>query len=244
MASIDQFKSLVSAKDGMARPNLFLIELPGGFPGASVRELNLLCKDVQLPGRQIMTNERRIGMKMERMAYGYAVTDISLTFHVMNDYGVKEYFEAWQNLAIDQNRFEAGYQKARDGSGYAKSVKIRQLKKGFNLPVPKKEFFDTRKIPQAIKTRLPKFGPIDLASGQLDLSYITNDDVVYICELQDAFPTTINPIQLNNELDGLVELNVQLSYTNWTSSKAFQPLQLQNFISRQIGTAIGRVFNT
>lgn len=244
MASIDQFKSLVSAKDGMARPNLFLIELPGGFPGASVRELNLLCKDVQLPGRQIMTNERRIGMKMERMAYGYAVTDISLSFHVMNDYGVKEYFEAWQNLAVDQNKFEAGYQKARDGSGYAKTVKIRQLKKGFSLPLYKKDFNFGSRLPSEIKNRLPKIGPIDLAQGQLDLSYITNDDVIYTCELQDAFPTTVNPIQLNNELDGLVELNVQLSYTNWTSSKAVQPSQLQNFISRQIGTAIGRVFNT
>jgi len=32
----------------------------------------------------------------------------------------------------------------------------------------------------------------------------------------------MNAIQLNNELDGILELNVQLSYTNWRSAVTSQ----------------------
>ena len=33
--------------------------------------------------------------------------------------------------------------------------------------------------------------------------------------LENAFPTTMGAIELNNELDGLVQIQVQLSYTKW-----------------------------
>ena len=239
MSRIDDLKSVIAAKDGVARPNLFVVEFPP-LPGVSTRDLNLICKDIQMPGRQILSNERRIGQKLEKVAYGYAVTDISATFHVMNDYGVKEFFEAWQNLAIDQNSYEVGYQ--RGTAGYAKQVKIKQLKKGFSLPFFKKDFNFGSKLPSEIRNRLPKIGPIDLAQGQLDLSYITNDDVSYECKLIDSYPTSMNAIQLNNELDGLVELNVQLSYTNWESTKGQTTSATEKFIQQQIGTVLGRLF--
>ena len=38
---------------------------------------------------------------------------------------------------------------------------------------------------------------------------------VYSLELQYAYPTTMSAITFNNELDGIIELNVQLSYKNW-----------------------------
>ena len=45
---------------------------------------------------------------------------------------------------------------------------------------------------------------------------------VYSVELIDAFPTTIGQVELNNELDGLVQINVQLSYTNWQRASGGQ----------------------
>jgi len=182
MLGVDDFKSLVTSKGGLARSNLFVVELPGISPYATMSELNLLCKDVVLPGRQITTRERTIGLTTRKMAYGYLVDDVSMTFHVMNDYGVKEYFEAWQNKAVDQNTYEVGYK-----SDYAQSVKISQIKKGSGI-------------------------------GVATTNQLATDEVVYSCVLEEAFPTTLNAIQLNNELDGILELNVQLSYTNWRSA--------------------------
>lgn len=242
--SIDQFKSLVSQKNGIARPNLFRVQLPA-LPGASTSELNILCKDVVLPGRQIMTTERTIGLKRAKIPYGYAVDDVSMTFHVLNDYGVKEYFEAWQSLAVNQNTYEVGYQ--RGGNGYGKRVVIEQLRKVDKTP-GLSSLFSTVNNQQ-----------------MLDLFYSTSSGSesikVYECELIDAFPTTMNAINLTNELDGIIELNIQLSYTDWkdrtfasaTSSSSrsgtiflngttFKNL-VTNTISNSINNAISRGIN-
>ena len=237
--SIDQLKGLISQKGGVAKPNVFRVLLPS-IPGATSTEVNLLCKDVQLPGRQIMTNERRIGMKLEKVPYGYAVTDISITFLVLNDYGIKKYFETWQNLAVDQNTFEAGFQRGTaTDPGYAFNVTIQQLRKGFSLPVYSTNL-GIPKLPTVFQNRLPKIGPFDFAQGEIDLDYITNDDIIYECKLIDAFPTSMNGMQLNNELDGMMELNVQLSYTNWEGNTIGAS---SNFIQTLVGTAATRLAN-
>ena len=165
MASIEDLKSLISSKGGASRSNLFKVDLPP-LAGVTKEELNIICRDVQLPGRQILTRERIIGLQTRKIAYGFAQEDVSITFLLLNDYGAKRYFEVWQNLAINQQTFEIGYKK-----DYSRPVSIYQL-------------------------------------DQLGRT-------VYKCDLLEAFPTTINTIPLNNEENGLVEVNVQLSYTNW-----------------------------
>lgn len=211
VANLDDLKSLISAKEGAARSNLFRVELPT-LPGATSRDLNLLCRDVNMPGRQIMTRERTIGVTTQKMAYGYAVEDVSMTFQVLNDYGVKQYFETWQGLAVNQNTKEIGYK-----SDYSFPVKIQQLRKGISLPIYNKR----------------------LGIFELNVDYITQKDVVYECELLSAFPTTMNAITFNNEQDGLIDLNVQLSYTNWKSSFT-EPES--NVLDVFLGTLLSRFF--
>ena len=193
MASIEQLKSVVSRSGGIARNNLFTMVLPS-ISGVSINpeELNVLCRDVQLPGRQILSNERRIGMQLEKVAYGYAVTDVSATFLCLNDYGVKDYFEAWQNITLNQDTYEVAYKNE-----YAAPIKIYQLAKN--------------KLTRSVN--LYNTNILDILNVGLNLNFRT--DVVYGCELIDAYPTTINALQLNNELDGVLELNVQFSYKNW-----------------------------
>lgn len=228
--SIDQFKSLISAKGGVARPNLFRIKFPS-MPGATSEELNILCKDIQLPGRQVMTNDRRIGLDLERMPYGYAVNDVSVTFHVMNDYGIKEYFETWQNLAVNQQTRQVGYQ-----SEFAKNVEIEQFRKVTKLP---KRFGDDFN-----NSPLPRLSDIDIVNQFYEFDNQINDLVVYRCKLIDAFPTSVNTIQLNNDLDGIVELNVQLSYTNWETPFVLSPSNVKRALNNSIrNTLVGFINN-
>ena len=106
--SIDDLKGAL--RSGPARSNMFQVIMPA-LPGlvGNTSELNLLCRDVQLPGRQVLTNERTIGMKQIKQAYGYAQDDVSMTFLVTNDYGVKTYFEHWQELAANTPTKELNY---------------------------------------------------------------------------------------------------------------------------------------
>lgn len=197
MAAIEDLKAKVNQKRGLARTNLFSVELPRIAEAAmDGRELNVLCRDIVLPGRQILSNERLIGSQMEKVAYGYAVTDISCTFLCLNDYGVRTYFEAWQNKAFNQETRELGYSHGLDG--YAKPVKIHQLEKSGN--------------PRNI---LPEFIRKQINIPGLGFLPAPQNRKVYSLELEYAYPTSMNAITFNNELDGIVELNVQLSYRNW-----------------------------
>lgn len=195
--SIELIKSKVSAKQGLARSNLFAITLPN-IPGIDVDEdeLNVLCRDVTIPGRQLLSNERQIGMNLDKVAYGYAVQDVSATFLCLNDYYVRKYFETWQGLVVNPDTFELGYKNE-----YSKDVSIYQLSKN-----PETSAYNPKKDPYAEPGRPSKgFLKPDASSKK-----------VYGVKLEYAYPTSMNGIQLNNELDGLVELNVQFSYRNWT----------------------------
>lgn len=230
--NIDYFKSFIGAKDGIARSNLFRVKFPS-LPGATSEELNILCKDIQLPGRQIITNERQIGLKTEKLPYGYAVGEVSMTFHVMNDYGVKEYFEAWQNLAVNQQSRTVGYQ--RGPRGYARTVEIEQLKKVQKLP---KNLNQEGFSPGPVGGFLPKLSDLDIVQKFYGISDQLNDVVVYRCKLIDAFPSGMTAIQLNNELDGIVELNIQMSYTNWETPFTLSPQNIKDALKSKISSTI------
>ena len=214
--TVDQFKSLVSSKGGLARNNLWRVKLPS-LPGGRSEEMNILCRDVQLPGRQVTTTPFNFGLVSERVATGYLIQDVSMTFQVLNNYGVKEYFEAWQSLAVDQNRYEIGYKK-----DYVKDVTIEQFKKIKNLPQRFRKEFSS-----GMGNALPTLSDLQLGETLLGLNDQFNDIVVYRCQLKDAFPTTMNAIQLNNEIDGVVELNIQLSYTDWVAPFVLTPSSLK-----------------
>jgi len=224
--TVDELKALANTKLGFARPNRFLVTFPTSFGGsggilgsvlgllniggggASGRELNILCSNTTLPAKVTLTSERRIGMEFQKIAYGYAVDDVSMTFYLMNDYGVKEYFDAWRNSAIPEdggNAFTSNYK-----SSYAKSITIHQLRqplKGFSRQV----------------------GPIRFGLG-------LGGGSVYSVELLDAFPVGTSAIELNNELDGLVQLTVTFAYTNWRRAT-----NTQGFINMDIDTPLGGI---
>lgn len=224
--TVDELKALANTKLGFARPNRFLVTFPtnfgggggllggiiglltGGGGGASGRELNILCSNTTLPAKIMLTSERRIGMEFQKVAYGYAVDDVSMTFYLMNDYGVKEYFDAWRNTAIPEeggNAFTSNYK-----STYAKSITIHQLR-------------------QPLKGFSKQVGPIRFNAG-------IGGGTVYSVELLEAFPVATSAIELNNELDGLVQLTVTFAYTNWRRAT-----NTQGFINMDIDTPLGGI---
>lgn len=236
--SVDQLKGLVSRKQGIARTNTYRVILPS-IGGVSGDEVNLLCKNVTLPGKQFVTQERIMGTHRQKIVNGYAVDDVSMTFVVLNDVGIKRYFENWAALSFDNNSYEINYK-----TSYAKQIKIQMLRKGISFPIYSTSLGLPR-IPPEIANRLPKIGPFDLAQGQFDLDFIADGDIIYECILEDAFPTTINSIQLSDELDGLAELNIQMSYTNWKDTRAVtEPSSnLGNIIaSTLINKIVDRIF--
>ena len=72
------------------------------------------------------------------------------------------------------------------------------------------------KVPQSIKNHLPDLGFIDLSQGEIDISLGSQSNSVRKIELLQAYPTSVNEIQLGNDQnDQITELSVQLSYKDW-----------------------------
>ena len=203
--SVDQLKSRITQRGGIARPNRFLIELPP-LAGVTSEEMNILCRSATLPGKQILTGDRRIGMELERVSYGYAVQDVTMSFLMLKDYSIKKYFDAWIGQQINEDAHTASYKKS-----YQKKIVIHQLEEA---------------VPSFHLGANFSVGPFNIRAGK-DINFpripgVMMRNSVYSVELIDAFPTTIGGIELNSDPDGIVELQVQFSYTNWRKNRPSQ----------------------
>lgn len=218
---IDDFHAAITAGDGFARSSLFRVSLPKLLVGeedlapsnAPGFQLNLLCKNINMPGRTITTTDSIIGIEKSAVAHGYGVEDVSCTFYLLNNVSARNYFETWQNMIVNQRTNEIGYYNT-----YAKTVKIELLKKGVGIPIFNKQLSILEKIPSNIKNRIPSIGPINFKQGEIDVDFITPDAVVYSVELLEAYPNTLSSVELINEGEGLLEVTVSFTYKNWKST--------------------------
>ena len=161
MASISELKSSITFGGGLARNNQFLVTLPslgagipalsslgslGGAVGSVLgflgnRNMNILCRTAQIPGKQVLTHDRRIGMESQKVAYGYAVEDVTLTFMETSTLPIRRYFDTWRSLTLNEAEQTAAYKR-----DYQKRVIIHQLAQ----PVPIAGFSISNLIPATI----------------------------------------------------------------------------------------------
>jgi len=204
--SINVLKSTISGAGGLAKPNKFHVELPS-IPGNPLtsRDLSILCRTASLPAKQIATHERRIGMESEKIAYGYVVDDINISFLILNDYRVKKYFDAWRALTINETAQTANYK-----DDYKKSVKIHQLA----VATPALSLSSLGIPPSPITRNITRsFAPFPQVQIQTP---------VYSVELLEAFPITTSATEFTQEPDGFLEMSVQFAYTNWREIQSSQ----------------------
>jgi len=187
MPSIDEIRGVVSGGNGVARANMYEVIFTGGN-----NDLNLLCNSLTLPGRNVLTHDREIGLRREKVAYGATNEEVTMTFYIMNDYYPKLFFQEWQAEAFDQNTWQIGYK-----NDYVRDIQINQLLRG--TPA----------------TFAGGVGPIN---GGTVTSGAAGDSIIYGITLVGAWPVTINSISLNNQMDGIVELTVTFSYTYWVET--------------------------
>lgn len=210
--SIEQLKGVIGAEGGLAKSNLFAVQLPP-IPNAPNMGPtgNILAKSVVLPGKQIQYLDRRIGGYSSKVGTSAMYDDVSMTFYVPNSMNVKEYFEAWMGLVWDKESRRAGYYK-----DYVKRVEIKVLKQ------PK--FDTTFEIPGIsgfpLRGLLPSvsLGPLNanLAAGTLDLDFGQN--TIQTIRLENAYPFTMDAINMSNENSEFMELTVRFTYSEWESS--------------------------
>lgn len=129
--SLDDFKGAIAGGAGLAKANLYKLVLPTipeiyanltGVKAADPRTMSILCKSVNMPGRQMLTVERQIGTLNQKVVYGVSNEDVTMTFVGLNDYVTRKYFEDWQHYAVADDSYLVKYK-----TQYARNVLIHQL---------------------------------------------------------------------------------------------------------------------
>lgn len=208
LGSIEGLKSLIGKQGNFQRPNLFRVTLPP-IKGYDTKDLNLLCKAVMMPGRQLGTLEKQLGTYKYDVVNAMTVSEVTMTFHVPTTHTVKNYFTEWQKVAF--NKGEVGYYK-----DYARDIKIETLSKGATIPAFNKQIPFLKKVNPLIRNRLPDIGPFKLSQGEIDLDLGTKDEMSYSCRLLDAIPTTMSDTQLGDEQENaIMELTISFKFKDW-----------------------------
>lgn len=137
------------------------------------RRIALLCTGVNMPGRQITTTDRTIGMVTQQMPGGFVEDDVSMTFRLDQNYTAFTYFYLWQNAIIGTDFHEVSYK-----SEYARDITISQMKKhagglegaAVNTPIYKIKLIDA--FPKSIQS-------IPLADASQDTIVEMTVDISY-----------------------------------------------------------------
>lgn len=132
-------RGILNDEGGIASGNRFRVQLPSlsgiqkpdGTTATDVvrrEDLRELCTAAKIPGKQINTVDRMIGLEQIKVANGFVLSEVNLTFYLTNDYSARRYFQEWMDCIVSPKPpFEAGFH-----SNYANSVTIMQLDKKGN----------------------------------------------------------------------------------------------------------------
>lgn len=192
--SIDNLKSIISKRGGLAKTNRFQIfftppqgSLLGakGLIGALTsggglksmindpRDISLLCETVTIPGRQIATLDYQADKQAVKIPYSFINEDVTCSFLLTNDYYMKTMFDDWLEQVFNTETYRAKFKK-----DFTSDVVIQQLNEK-NIPV-------------------------------------------YGVRLENAFPTTITGIALDNNSESAVQkISVTFSYDNYVPEGPF-----------------------
>jgi hypothetical protein len=177
-STIDAFKATIGKRQGLARANRFAIFMSP--PSSSLLNLDIESIGASLISgsfdpRSLVNDPRDIALLCEscqirqqlKVPNGYLNEDITFVFHLTNDYYMRNIFDKWSQLVIDQVTYRVSYP-----SQYKRDVTIQQL--------------NERNIP------------------------------VYGVKLKNAFPVTVQSIDLNNtSADTTQKLSVTFTYEDF-----------------------------
>jgi len=190
--NVDNFKTLVSKRGGLAPANRYAVYMPlplisfdpqeliakafnrGNSANGNrqfvndPRDVSILCDSVTMPGRQISTTELTNNMLSLKMPYNYINDDVTMSFHITNDHFMKKFFDKWTDSIFDRRKMTMKYR-----SSYATDIIIQQL--------------DQKDIP------------------------------VYTCTLKNAYPVTVSSYDLTNSGENQFQkLSVTFTYEDWS----------------------------
>ena len=89
------------------------------------RDMFLLCESVNIPGRQITTQEHYTSVRGIKKPNAFIDEDVSMTFNLTNDYYAWSYWQSWMDLVVqkqEDNFYTFGFK-----NNYTSDITIQQM---------------------------------------------------------------------------------------------------------------------
>ena len=131
----DRFRGSVTNQFGLASPSRFEVIFPDirgmtTVGGETIRDpsntedRHIFCTAAGMPGKQISTVNKGIGIENQMIANGHQFPEVSFSFYLTNTYTMRDYFEEWMRCVSSQNPNETQYVGFYDN--YVKDVEVIQ----------------------------------------------------------------------------------------------------------------------
>jgi len=221
--TIDEFKSAVTKGKGFAKANLFHVQLPSLGQG-NPKQLGFFCTSVNLPSRSLMSVERRIGIDLQNVVYGFQNPSVTMTFRVLNDQDARNYFEYWQENIVKSTGSEGRY-IVNYPDNYCKPVHIYQLERGSSFPVFNKNVDFS-------------LGPINI-NLDFDVDAGISGKANYHWILDRAYPVSVTNETLTDGANEISEISVEFNYKSWKGEKINKKGEVGATASAEITTDLG-----
>ena len=119
--------SRIQARQGMARNNRFYVDFSAvssllKVDNVQLDDLNYFCESSSIPGRTIETVNYGLWHRDIKLPTGYINDDVTMTFHMTNDYFIKKLLDLWMGKIINVDSYLLNYDK-----DYKTSIKLYQL---------------------------------------------------------------------------------------------------------------------
>ena len=148
--SVEEFKSTINKRGGLARPNRFAVYL--SIPVVSVsltnivtnllkgeswnsgainnpKDVSILCETTGIPGIDLGSVETQYGIKRRKIPNSFDQQDVTFTFTLTNDYFSRNFLNTWMNSVV--NRLDGTFNYK---STYVSDIVVQQLDSN-NFPV-------------------------------------------------------------------------------------------------------------
>ena len=223
---INQFASEIG-KSGVAKTSDFVVEItaPTRAFSSVAQSMMLRIEQVSIPSRTLTTFQQNYYGPPRDIPYRYVSSPITLTILLSEDMREREFFMQWQDLFIGTRRVaETPSSDAIYDCGYFKdcvgTVNIKQYgtSPGFQGRSQKSSLYgDIKDAAEAFGFNTSAilnplgFNIFGSASGGKQ-----DPTELYRITLVEAFPITVNEIQMNWADDQIAKLQVEIRYTYMT----------------------------
>jgi hypothetical protein len=194
--SINQFTSRVS--NDLLIPNKYTlkINLPPAATGSGLsgmaRDISLRIDSLELPGKQLATEEVQYYGPPRKSAYGMVYEDLTFNVYLSKDLKERDFFSAWMDLVFNYNTSHVSY---------------------YNEIISKCTF-------ESYDASLNEEKNVNTSSNVRNRLNATENDqlenyVKYSVDFEEAYPISIGTITYAYASDEIARLPVTMAYRKW-----------------------------